>query len=235
MFGLIKENILDKLDNLYKNENEIVFKKEFNKYIKTLKENKNIKKFYEIYDSLNTIKLDDKDVAKEFVEEAITTLKSIDRKDLNKLTLSIGNLKNIDKNSIEYKLDQLVFNENISLSNKVKFKSDLINEVLNKNIKTTEKFNIEESKINEVINSLNEDKKIVLELFLEKDDNKITDFYHQLLTDTSTLVENKILESENSEVVKKLIEVKKRLIQLKNQTPNISEIEDVIELKNSLI
>jgi hypothetical protein len=71
-------------------------------------------------------------------------------------------------------------------------------------------------------------------LFIENDTNKINDFYQNLINNTETIVEGKILNTENSDVIKKLVEVKKRLNSLKAENPTIIEIEKIINLKESL-
>ena len=71
-------------------------------------------------------------------------------------------------------------------------------------------------------------------MFIENDTNKINDFYQNLINNTETIVEGKILNTENSDVIKKLVEVKKRLNSLKAENPTIIEIEKIINLKESL-
>ena len=112
MFGILKENVLNKLEKTYNNNGESEFKKEFNQYIKTIKENKDLKEFYEVYDLFNQVNFDNEAVAKEFVDESINYLKQFNSdsiKNLQSMLESEEKLNPLHTESIEYKLDQLVF------------------------------------------------------------------------------------------------------------------------------
>jgi len=80
MFGTLKENILKNLEETYTTDDEKVFKKEFHKFIKLIKENKSLKEYYEVYDLFNQVNFDDQTIAREFVEESIAYLKTFDKK-----------------------------------------------------------------------------------------------------------------------------------------------------------
>jgi hypothetical protein len=236
MFGVIKENILGKLEKTYTDGDVTSFKKEFNRYIKTIKENKDLKEFYEVYDLFKQVNFDDIDIAKEFVEESISYLKQFNKSEVDKLTELTESLHKLNEKTIEFKLDQLIFNENISLKEKAQYKVELIKQITKKEntkIDYKDSFEALHKKINENVSKLNTEQTQALELFIENDVNKINDFYQNLINDTETIVENKILNSENSEVVKKLVEVKKRLNSLKEENPTIIEIEKIINLKES--
>ena len=138
--------------------------------------------------------------------------------------------------SIEYKLDQLVFNENLSLKDKATFKVKLTKQITNR---STEKINHEEAfntlhdKINENVSKLNENQIEILNLFIENDSQKINDYYTNLINEVTDIVENNIVATDNGEVIKRLVEVKKKLNTLKTQKPNIDEVEKIISLKES--
>lgn len=239
MFGILKENILNKLEKTYNDKGEKVFKKQFNEYIKTIKGNKNLKEFYEVYDLFNLVNFDDEVIAKEFVEESITYLKQFDRSDIKKLEpiLESEQIIPIHESSIEYKLDQLVFNENINLKDKAILKVNLIKQITNRETTKTnhqEAFNRLHNKINENVSKLTENQIEILNLFIENDNQKINQFYSNLIDEVTNIVENNIIKSENGEVIKKLVEVKKKLNTLKLDKPNIDEVEKIISLKESL-
>ena len=236
MFGTIKESILSKLEKTYASGDETSFKKEFNRYIRTIKENKDLKEFYEVYDLFKQVNFDDSDIAKEFVEESINYLKQYDKAQVDKLANLNESIEKLDESTIEFKLDQLIFNENVSLKDKAKYKVELVKQITNKENKKIDyksSFETLHTKINENVSKLNETQAMVLDLFIENDSQKIKNFYTDLISETENIVENKILASENLEVVKKLIEVKQRLNTLKSETPNIVEIEKIISLKES--
>ena len=131
MFGILKENVLNKLEKTYNDNGEKVFKKEFNQYIKTIKENKNLKEFYEVYDLFNQVNFDNEAVAKEFVEESIAYLKQFDKSEVKKLEsiLETEQIKPLHEDSIEFKLDHLIFNENINLKDKAIYKVELTKQI----------------------------------------------------------------------------------------------------------
>lgn len=242
MFGILKENILEKLENTYITKGEKPFKKEFYNYIKTIKENKNLKEFYEVYDLFNQVNFDDEAVAREFVEESLSHLRKYDKSEVKKLEgLLEANTQlksKLPTASVEYKLDQLIFNEGINLKDKVTFKMELIKQLVNKEKQISsykETFEKLQTSINENVSKLNDKQTAILDLFIENDNGKIVDFYKNIITETTDLVDKRIIESENIEVAKKLLEVKIKLNDLKNLAPNISEIEKIIELKESFM
>jgi len=238
MFGILKENILDKLEETYISEGEENFKKEFNKYIKTIKENKNLKEFYEVYDLFNQVNFDDVVIAKEFVEESINYLKQFDKSEIKKLEtiLESKTKKTLNEDTIEYKLDRLIFEESINLKDKVVLKVNLVKQLTNKEKKTSnykETFEKLQTNINENIAKLSPNQTDILDLFVENDSSKINDYYKNLINETAELVDKKIVESGDINVAKKLLEVKIKLTDLKKETPNIAEIERIVELKES--
>jgi len=238
MFGILKENVLNKLEETYANKGEKDFKKEFYSFIKVIKENKNLKEFYEVYDLFKQVNFNNDDTAKEFVEESIKYLKSFNNTNFALLEqiLESRDKKPLHPESIEYKLDQLVFNENINLQTKAVCKVNLIKQIVNKeNQKVEYKQTLEKlyTRINENVSKLNEYQVKVLDLFIENDTNKINNFYYNLINETTELVDTKIIKTENVDVAKKLLEVKVRLYNLKYETPTVAEIEKIISLKES--
>ena len=239
MFGILKENVLNQLEKTHNNKGEKVFKKEFNQYIKTIKENKNLKEFYEVYDLFNQVNFDNEAVAKEFVDESILYLKQFDKtevKILESILETTEQLKPVHADSIEFKLDHLIFNENLNLKDKAIYKIALIKQITNRGITKLnhqEAFGVLHDKINENVSKLNETQMEVLDLFVENDNQKINNFYSNLINEVETIVENNIINTDSSEVIKRLVEVKKKLNQLKSQTPNINEVEKIISLKES--
>lgn len=237
MFGTINENILNNLEKIYLDQNEEVFKKEFNKYIKTIKENKDLKEFYEVYDLFKQVNFDDEVIAKEFVEESINYLKNFDKSQINKLGAIQESEFKYNESTVEYKLDQLIFNENINLKDKAVLKVNLIKQLTKKNEKVSDyksNFKVLHEKINENVSKLNETQSSILELFIENDNEKINNFYSNLINETTEIVDNKILKTDDTVVIKKLVEVKQKLTNLKAQKPTIEEIENITTLKESL-
>jgi hypothetical protein len=236
MFGAINESVLNNLEKIYLEEGDEIFKKEFNKYIKTIKENKDLKEFYGVYDLFKQVNFDDESIAKEFVEESINYLKSFDKTQITKLGYIEEPASTNNDASIEYKLDQLIFNESINLKDKATLKVKLIKQITKKDkeaINYKSKFKVLHEKINENVSKLNDTESKILELFVENDNEKINNFYLNLINETTESVDNKILNAEDSNTIKKLVEVKQKLTKLKNQTPTIQQIESIVTLKES--
>jgi hypothetical protein len=165
-------------------------------------------------------------------------LKQFDKSEVKILEsiLETEQLKPIHQDSIEFKLDHLIFNENLNLKDKAIYKIDLIKQITNRSttkVNHQEAFGVLHDKINENVSKLNETQMEVLDLFVENDNQKINNFYGNLISEVETIVENNIINTDSSEVIKRLVEVKKKLNQLKSQTPNINEVEKIISLKES--
>jgi len=232
MFGKYNDSILKKIGNQYKDNNIKGLKKDIKEYVTLIKEDKNLNEFFKIYDMFKTINFEDKEVATEFVNESLLKLKSLDKTSVSKLRPLCENQRKISHNTIEYNLDQLVFNEKLSLKDRALCKVNLINQITN-NKKGDIDFNIMYDKINERIGSLNENEKVIIELFLENDDKKIKEYYTTLIEEIYEKVDNKILESSDGDVIKRLVEVKQKLKSLKGQIPNIKTIENILDLKEN--
>jgi hypothetical protein len=235
MFGQLKESILSDLEKTYQEKGEKDFKKSFAKYVKVLKENNVLREFNEVYNLLNTMRFENEDIAKEFVEESITHLKSFDLTKIEPLRNLTENIIAID-NTINESIDALVFNKKLSLIEKVKHKTNLV-KYLTRDLNS--EANLKESidKINESltdkISKLNEEQVKVLNLFAENDESAINTYYSNLIESAQNMVEKTINESDDIIVVKKLLEVRSKLNEMKNQKPSLEIIDDVIDLKKS--
>lgn len=237
MFGQLKESILDRLEKIHLSGNDTEFKKIFEEYIKKINSNKDLKELYEVYDLFGRVEFSTEDESKEFIEESLAYLKQIKTKKFDGLKSLVGNKLIENKNSVEYKLDQLLFNEQLDLKNRAIIKTALIKQITKDDYKESFKENLESTtnNLNEKLNKLNEEQKFVLELFVENDSKKIKDYYFSLINETENIIENSIIESSDSDVTKKLVEVKRKLNSLKKEKTSISNVEKIMELKNSLI
>jgi hypothetical protein len=200
-----------------------------------LKENNVLREFNEVYNLLNTMRFENEDIAKEFVEESITHLKSFDLTKIDALKTLTENIV-IVNNVISESIDQLVFNKKLSLVDKVKHKTNLVKNLtrVDENI-----VSIKESKdkINESladkISKLNEEQVKVLNLFAENDESIINNYYTTLIESTQNMVEKTINKADDIIVVKKLLEVRSKLNEMKNQKPSLDVIDTVLDLKKS--
>jgi hypothetical protein len=237
MFGLLKENIINNLEQVYVENGEKDFKKQFHKFISIIKESKDLKKMYNLYETINEVEFNDEAIAKEFVEESIIYLKKLDRSKIN-LIEGMADIKSqLPKDSRGYYLDQLVFNENISIKNKVECKVNLIRSLVkeqNNKIDFTQYITTAETKLNEKLNSLTEEQQKVVQLLAENDTESINSYYSSLINEAQSLIDDRIIEAENkTDTVKKLIEAKKKLKSLSTEvTPG--NIELILDLKGSL-
>ena len=235
MFGQLKESILSNLEKTYKNNGEKDFKKSFAKYVKVLKENNTLREFNEVYDLLNTMKFNDESIAKEFVEESITHLKSFDLSAVDKLKTLTENTVSI-KGTINESIDQLVFNKKLSLVEKVSHKTNLVKHLIREE-KSIESLKESIDKINnslvDKISKLNEEQVKVLNLFAENDESAINNYYAGLIESTQNMVEATIEKSDDIIVVKKLLEVRTKLNEMKNEKPSLETIDNIIDLKKS--
>jgi hypothetical protein len=235
MFGQLKESILSDLEKTYQEKGEKDFKKSFAKYVKVLKENNVLREFNEVYNLLNTMKFENEEIAKEFVEESIIHLKSFDLTKVDALKSLTENVT-IVNNTINESIDQLIFNKKISLVDKIKHKTNLVKHLtrVDENV-----VSLKESidKINESladkISKLNEEQVKVLNLFAENDESAINEYYTTLIESTQGMVEETINKADDIIVVKKLLEVRSKLNEMKNQKPSLDVIDNVLDLKKS--
>lgn len=237
MFGELKESVLSNLENTMSNKGEKDFKSAFAKYVKVLRENNSLREFNEIYNLLNELKFEDELVAKEFVEESISHLKTLDSSctdELKKLTEEVVSIEGTINNSI----DQLVFNDKLPILEKVTHKTILIKNLMRSEVNTE---SIEESmdkisnSLTDKISKLNEEQVKALNIFAENDESKITMYYDTLIEDTKKLVDQVISESDDIIIVKKLLSVNAKLNEMRNDTPTLESIDGILDLKKTLI
>jgi len=237
MFGLLKENILNDLESIYIDKGEKALKLGFNQFIKTIKESKDLKVFYNIYSLYDDIQFDNPTIAKEFVEESLNQLKTLDKSEVNKIKNLVESTKPLPPTSRFAYLDELVFNDKISIKEKVECKYNLVNSLI------TEKTNNEDlinnitnadKKINESIETLTEEQLNIVNLLVENDIEKINSYYNNLVSETQSLIDSKIIESKSTpDTVIKLVEAKIKLKDLSSE-PSINNIELILDLKSIL-
>lgn len=235
MFGLLKENILNNLEQVYVEKGEKSFKKQFHTFISTIKESKDLKKFYNVYDLLNEVEFNDFETAKEFVQESLSYLNNLDKSTLSLIEGFATTKTDLPKDSKEFYLDQLVFNENISLKDKVEYKINLTRSLVKEAVKVNfnEYITEAEVKLNDKLTNLTEEQIKVVNLLAENDSKNINDYYGSLINETQSLIDDKIIESNNkTELITKLVEAKKKLKSLSGE-PSLNNIELILDLKTN--
>jgi len=235
MFGLLKENILNNLEQVYVEKGEKSFKKQFHTFISTIKESKDLKKFYNVYDLLNEVEFNDFETAKEFVQESLSYLNNLDKSTLSLIEGFATTKTDLPKDSKEFYLDQLVFNENISLKDKVEYKINLTRSLVKEAVKVNfnEYITEAEVKLNDKLTNLTEEQIKVVNLLAENDSKNINDYYGSLINETQSLIDDKIIESNNkTELITKLVEAKKKIKSLSGE-PSLNNIELILDLKTN--
>lgn len=236
MFGLLKENILNKLENVYSEQGEAQFKSEFAKFMKTIKESKDLKQFYNIYAAVNEAEFNEFSLAKDFVDECVSYLNSLNKSEVNKLKTILESEAKDNPGTINNYLDQLVFNSNLTIKEKYEYKTKLISSILKEGVEDRKNcikvINNNDQKIAESIKGLNESQIAIIDLFVENDQDKIKDFFSALIAETQEKIDNKIIESKDkSDMVINLIEAKRKLKTM-IADPTLENIEAVLTLKS---
>jgi len=224
-----------------------VGKKLFSKYLKTLKENKTLRDQFLIYKNLESKKFDNKIEAKEYLQENVDLLKSIDKKKLlesNNILIKLLRGKKIVKENND-------FYQNITfLGNTKKTPSNInkINEVTNNLLEfmTTKKENIVEesisksigvppsvltklfvNKFNQKYSDINESDKKIIHSILNSNDTEKNNIYKNLKRECINSIDNKLNETTDVELKDKLLKVKDKLLNSEYEKNNFSN--DIIK------
>jgi hypothetical protein len=241
-FGVIKSKILSKLTESYTQGN----KDDVKNIIKLIKENKDFRELYLLYEDMETKYFSDKETAKFYVNELTNSLKGRfnDVKSIcEKIDKMVGEVDVISNNLYDT-LDNLLQEDNLlNLETKVKSKIELvdyltkkkeINETENKQTIQNESllFAVLANNFNVLYNNtLNEEQKNVLKNILnlsEKELNdKTTELKESIVNDVNVILS----ESKDNDLINKLNSVKKEVDELK---PNKFNYYRLIELKNGL-
>lgn len=228
MFGLIKEALLYDLINDYQKLDENNFKGKFKSTVASLIKDKNLKEFYHFYSAINEMMFDDVSEAKEFINEGIEHLKTlnIDKwlnkyKDINKNVFIPEHIKCLDK---------LIFKKNVSFIDKFNCKNVLVEHLTKQNI-TTVSIDDLVATLDSKLDSLNEDERYVLDLFYSEDTDKINEYYDKLINECFDNINNISKKENDLEVIKNLNEVSIKLHKLSKESPSIENIEKILHLK----
>ena len=228
-------------------------KKIFNKYLKILKENDDLRSQYLIYKNLTTKSFTDNNEATEYIKENISLLKELNKKEikkgvttlygiLNTKELSTENsslyehidvLVNMEKNantldtireSIKYIKDKMIEREEF-----IKEENDVVN--LPPSVLTqmaTTRFNTKYADITE-------DEKEILRAVLNGNDEEKKTVYNTLKTECIDIIDNKLNEEIDLDLKDKILKVKDKLLRM-NYNPDeyVKDIDRVYELKKSV-
>jgi succinate dehydrogenase flavin-adding protein (antitoxin of CptAB toxin-antitoxin module) len=242
-FGKIKSKLLKKLTEAYTNDN---FKGNTKNLIKVVKKNKDFKEMYLFYEEIENKYIEDKEVAKLYVEQLGTLLKDKSKK-LNSfcevLNMSIYDVQ-VESNELYDNIDQLLEDDNLNnIDKKVIAKLKLVEHLTTKKenvVESSKSHTVNENLLHAVLannfnvlytNTLSEEQKSELKTILDLNDTdlktKTTELKESLLDKIGTLMN----ESTDSDVVKKLSSVKDEV--LKKETSKLNYYR-LTELKNGL-
>ena len=240
--GVLKTKILKKLTESYSNQN----KSEMRDILKTIKENKDFKELYLFYEEIENKYFEDKEVAKLYVEELNTILKSKSKSIVefcNSLNDKLGDLE-INENEVYSTLDQLLEDDSLNnIDKKVIAKKKLVSHL-------TTKKEVNESTIDGVVpnenllhavlannfnvlysNSLNEEQqeelKTILSMSQEDLEKNITELKESVLSQVGTILS----ENQDSDLTTKLNQVQKEVNEMNFSKFNLYKLK---ELKNGL-
>jgi hypothetical protein len=240
--GVIKTKILKKLTESYSSQN----KTEMKSILSTIKENKDFKEMYLFYEEIENKYFEDKEVAKLYVEELNSILKSKSsnlKSICDSLNEKLGDVE-ITENELYATLDTLLENETLNnIDRKVIAKKKLVEHLTTKKeIKESEKstYSANENLLHTVLannfnvlysNTLNESQKEELKtiLSMSSDDliNKTTELKESILNQVETI----LTESKDVEFNTKLNSVKNEVQSMDTSKINYYRLT---ELKNGL-
>jgi hypothetical protein len=240
--GVIKTKILKKLTESYSSQN----KTEMKSILNTIKENKDFKEMYLFYEEVENKYFEDKEVAKLYVEELNSILKSKStnlQTICNSLDKKLGDVE-INENELYTTLDTLLENETLNnIDKKVIAKKKLVEHLTTKKeIKESETstYSANENLLHTVLannfnvlysNTLNESQKEELKNILSMSndelDNKTTELKESILNQ----VESILTESKDTDFIIKLNSVKTEVQSMDTSKINYYRLT---ELKNGL-
>jgi hypothetical protein len=240
--GVIKTKILKKLTESYSSQN----KNEMKSILNAIKENKEFKEMYLFYEEIENKYFEDKEVAKLYVEELNSILKSKSgnlQSFCNSLNEKLGNVE-INENELYTTLDTLLENETLNnIDKKVIAKKKLVEHLTTKKeIKESEKstYSANENLLHTVLannfnvlysNTLNESQKEELKNILSMSNDELNTKTTELKESILTQVETILTESKDVEFNNKLNSVKNEVQSMDTSKINYYRLT---ELKNGL-
>lgn len=187
-FGEVKSVIEESLIQSYKDSKN--FKNVLKEFHHNILTNKSLSKLYSLYDDLTTEKGMSESEAKEYLEEGISTIKSILKESkLPRFTST--------KSENKYKdLDTLVYTKNINISERIKSKKTLLENLMKPSKNNQETINIP---LNSMVSIANQ----TLKNFVENmDESTKKEFFKVLKSDQKDL--EKEFSSLKENTIKKL-------------------------------
>jgi hypothetical protein len=226
-------------------------KKLFSKYIKMVKEDKNLKNQFLIYKNLQNTKFTNETDAKDFIKENIELLKSLNTTDSNNKLVSLLKGKSIVKVNEElYKhIDFLVKTKktpsNINrISESINFIKDNMlkveEETITENIEVIDLppsvlTKLAVNKLNSKYSDINESEKEIIKSILNGTDEDKSNTFKKIKNECITIINTKLTESSDLDLKDKLLRVKDKLLNMEfDITTYQTDINKVYNLKESV-
>jgi predicted component of type VI protein secretion system len=247
-FGLLKGKMLKKITDSFASNN----KNEVKDILKTIKENRDLKELYLLYEDIENKQFDDSEVAKLYVDELSSMLKKVNIEEskygtgklLNELNSILKDVQP-EENQIYNILDVLSENDSLlNIDKKVMAKKKLVDFLMtkkqvseNEEIGFTKNENVLlavlTNNFNTLFNdSLNEEEKNELKTILSLNEGeiktKITELKESVLNDVNSLLNE---STTDSELTGKLTDVKNEIDKMSNSKYNFYRLT---QLKNGL-
>lgn len=226
-------------------------KKLFSKYIKMLKEDKNLKDQFLIYKNLQNTKFTNESDAKDFIKENIELLKSLNTTESNnKLITLLGENSIVKVNEEFYNHIQFLVNSKKTPSNINKI-TESINFIKENMLKVDEETVTEQvelidlppsvltklavNKLNSKYSDINESEKEIIKSILNGTDEDKSNTFKKIKTECITIINEKLTESSDLDLKDKLLRVKDKLLNMEfDITTYQTDINKVYNLKESV-
>lgn len=228
-------------------------KKLFNKFLKTISENKTLKEQYLIYSNLQNKKFDDSSEAKEYIKENISLLKSLNKKHVesgneyfSKLLKGVTLVKEneslykdinflVDNNKTASNIDEI--QKSINNISKRMLEKDVEETVVRESVGLPPSMlaNILVTKFNTKYSEINETEKEIIKTVLNGNKTEKKSLFESIKRECINNIDNKLNESSDIEIKDKLLKVKDKLLTTNFDYENFnSQISKIYNLKESI-
>lgn len=241
-FGLLKTRFLKKLTESYENGD----KNELKNLLNLIKENSEFKKMYLFYEDIENKYIEDKEIAKLYVDELSELLKS-ELKNINEfcntLNKKLGAVQ-IEENFVYETLDQLVEDDNLeNIDKKLIAKKKLYEHLTTKKESNDNKVDTviqNENLLHAILtnnfnvvynNSLSEEQKKQLRDILSMSEEDVLAKTQDLKETVTSKVDSLLKESTDNDFTNKLHKVKDEVVTMNSTKYNYFKL---LELKNGL-
>ncbi len=251
-FGKIKDTFnLILSESIIKKDKE--GKKIFNSYLKELKKNNTLKSQFLLYKNLSSKKFTNESDAKYYINENITLLKKLDKKEINKGIKKLVSLlkgKELVKENIELYNHINILVETKKTASSIDKIQESINfitrkmvEVSEQEVEQYESVNLPPSVLTKMaINRFNlkysditESEKNIIKSVLNGTEENKENVYANLKKECIVLIDNKLNENTDLDMKDKLLKVKDKLLRMTyNPNEYVGDIDKVYQLKQSV-